>query len=347
MKTYDPYTDDGLRKLLFDVHKAPYIERKPQPLPTLRAALETVPLDSIRQLITKYQAPPLTEGGTAVERLCQFLLEPARVSAFFAYMGQREWQLLLASRNQQGEVAAGEDEVPCLLQGGYLVYENERLCIPAEVLAILNALDLARLSARRGQMQWLKNCLDTVFALYGLAPLAVLADVYNQHPTYQTTSIAVLQQLESIPEDLRTFTVRNGQVYRTGMEPDEVQSLRRRQYGGPYYLPEPACIAYASLGIMAFMDRTVIQQTLATLAELLDIREPQLFSLAHSLLAMMSQGEDQTSIAQAVTYIQQLQGTAAQERLDILLTWLDRRVPKQCYKGYTSDTLPAEGGRQR
>lgn len=343
MKTYDPYTDDGLRKLLFDVHKAPYIERK-QPIPTLRAALETLPTATVRQLIAHYQAPPLAEeAGTAVERLWQFLTAPARIRSFLAYMGQREWQLLQDSRNQQGQLDAPEDELPCLLQGGYLLYENERLCIPEEVFTVLNAVAGGTLRTQRDQTQWLKNCLETVFTLYGFAPLAALADVYNQHPTYQTTSIAVLQQLQAIPSDIRAYTVRNGQVYGADMDAEEIQDIRRRQYTGPYYVPESARIAYASLGIMAFMDRDDIQQTLTTLSDLLGLSEARLFPLAHSLVAMISQGQELASIAQAVTALQRLRGTTEQKRLDILLTWLDRRVPKQGYKGYTADTLPTKG----
>lgn len=181
---------------------------------------------------------------------------------------------------------------------------------------------------------WLRNCLLTVYALYGYAPLAVVARLYNTHPGYKATSISLLQDVSVLPPEKRDFTIRQGQIFSSALDSEELQYLQS-QPQQDYYVPNADAIAYATLGVMAFMDSDVIQRTIHSLEDVTGITGEDLFPILHAVVEMLSHDQPIDDITMAMAYFQKLTNTSDQDRLRSIITWLDRRVPKLKNKGYT------------
>lgn len=185
------------------------------------------------------------------------------------------------------------------------------------------------------RLQWLQQCLGALYALYGYAPVAVLADLYNQREDYETTSIDVLRQVNHIPQAERDFTLAKGQIFANTLDPDELarlQAIPKRDY----YLPDAEAISFSSLGVMAFTDKDTLKRAMHALTELTGIGGDGLFPLARAILDMISHDQPLEDITMAIAYFQKLTAPADQDRLRSILRWLDSRVPKLKYRGYTA-----------
>lgn len=181
---------------------------------------------------------------------------------------------------------------------------------------------------------WLRNCLYTVYALYGYAPLAILVKLYNTRAGYHVTSLSLLQQVNAIPIEGRDFTIHEGQLFSAALDKDELTFLQN-QGQEEYYVPTAEAISYATLGVMAFTDTDTVQRAIHSLEELTGLRGDGSYPLVHAVFEMLSHDQPVEDITLAIAYFQKLTSQREQDQLLSIVTWLDRRVPKLKNRGYT------------
>jgi len=183
-----------------------------------------------------------------VSHVADFVLLPEVMRMYFSCLRDNEIKAF-EKAIKQGMPYVMEDEVVWdrIMVGGYGGYLGEdRIVIPADVVKTYNKFNSKSMHQGRKLRSFLLDCFNAAGILYGIAPITVIAKMYNQNlPASQEsnrlTPGAILSKCASIPVGLMNFVIRdnyfidapllNGNVYKR---------LEQMQGSRDFYIPSTA-----------------------------------------------------------------------------------------------------------
>ena len=187
--------------------------------------------------------------------------------------------------------------------------------------------------------QWLRHVLETVYTLYGSAPMTVFQQVYEQCGQYGKTALELVQQLQQLPEEEKDFVLAHGEVYAHTLDADAAAALVWQRRNVPFFIPPKAVIDHADLGMIAFVPRDRLEQTLSDLLDITIVSETEVLTLWQSALMMLAAGEEISHIVTAAANLHFVTSPREIKQLEGILAMWNDIVPKWRNAGHSDEAL--------
>lgn len=208
--------------------------------PTLEETLQYFDKASLRDIAKDKQILYKSKDTKAalVKKIYAVMSRPEIMESYFITMTDEETKNLKeAMKSRSAALDMTDEDFPILNGRAYITYDkNYGLDIPIEVQEAFRKLNKGELHKKRLRRTWLMQCLNVVNMLYGIAPMAILVKLFNQHKKYKTTVPDLVEEMESIPPDLLDGEIHEETYYADGLWPDDLDLLEN-QGDVPFYIP--------------------------------------------------------------------------------------------------------------
>jgi len=173
-----------------------------------------------------------------LQDILQVMIDPSVMQSYLLCLNNHEIKKLDLSIIPNKPVSGlTEKDFPILYRAGYVAkFQEIGLVVPVEFVAQYKKLKSSNFSKKRRRRNWLISTLDTAAILYGIAPIDILVRLYNSHQKYQITREDFLQEIGTLPPELREFTIHQDMFYANGLWPDN-NGLWKSQGDTPFYIP--------------------------------------------------------------------------------------------------------------
>lgn len=178
-------------------------------------------------------------------RTIEYILEPDIMKAYFSCLLDEEIDAF-ESAVKEGVTSKvnNVDLFDKLLVGGYvgITYEHV-LTIPSRVAEAYHNFANKEFQKERQKRSFLLACFIAAKNLYGIAPITVIAKMYNQNSSASgkrdvIKSAAVIDEYEKIPKGLRDFEIQEKQfISNEFLSKDLYQAIKLYQGDKKFYIP--------------------------------------------------------------------------------------------------------------
>jgi hypothetical protein len=173
-----------------------------------------------------------------LQKILQIMLDPNVIQSYLLCLNNHEIKKLdLSIVPDKPVLGLTEKDFQILYKTGYVAkFQEIGLVVPVELADQYRKLKSPNFSKKRRRRNWLISTLDTAAILYGIAPIDILVRLYNSHKKYQITREDFLQEIGTLPPELREFTIHQDMFYANGLWPDN-NGLWKSQGDTPFYIP--------------------------------------------------------------------------------------------------------------
>lgn len=237
-------------------------------LEDLLASLDQEDLEDLAEVYEVTDEDEKTNKNELAKIIAAYLLDEKNFESMFLTLVDPEietFEKVIASGEatyapRTEEEIDGLYNLDDLIDRGYIeLQEDGWIDIPGDVAAAYRKLSSKAFHEKRHKMLWLLACFSIAGALYGVVPIKILVQLFNQSSKHHLNYRELKELAALIPEDMRNFTLIGKEyVYNDYLvledNPEDVLSyeeLKAAQGDIPFYIPDESEITmFAMLGIL-------------------------------------------------------------------------------------------------
>lgn len=173
-----------------------------------------------------------------IDKLVHHMLQPEVMEQYFLYLRDDEIEAFEVAAEKSEPYQVSEIEpYEKLFQAGYIamLYDG-KIEIPPEVAQRYAEIKGEDFNRKRHDISYLNCCLETVGALYGIAPLSIIKQLLLTNPQVHMSELQLRSTIKNIPMEYSEYILVGDMVYYKEYYPDD-SGLLRAQGNKKYYIP--------------------------------------------------------------------------------------------------------------
>ena len=180
----------------------------------------------------------LIKKDELIKKLVNHMLQPEVMKPYFLGLSDGEMDAFeKAAKNPGTWVSGDEILLEKLYEAGYVgMLESGDYVIPVDVAEAYNGFKSKEFTKQRRKISYLYACLNTVGALYGIAPMETFAELLKRNSQVPMTWQEVKDNIRNMPPEYCDYILQDDLIYHSALYLDD-RGLRRAQGNKKYYIP--------------------------------------------------------------------------------------------------------------
>jgi len=178
-------------------------------------------------------------------KIAEYILRPEIMMRYFSCLRDNEIKEFERISKQKKPYAVGvSEQLDRIEEAGYAGYYGEnRILIPRRVVEVYNQYNTKSFNKIRRERNFLLDCFSAAGSLYGVAPLSVIGEMYNQNIEASNgsdllTPTLIIKEYENIPSGLLDFVIRDNRfIYYALLRNNGYKRLEQLQGNKSFYIP--------------------------------------------------------------------------------------------------------------
>lgn len=196
--------------------------------------------------------------GELAQITAEHMTRPEVIGAFFAVLRDHEIEVFEKALENNGVFGTQNDEstddFERLIYAGYaFLNEDESVSVSEDLMDAYKNVNTEEFQKRRRTVSFLYDCMVTSELLYGVAPLSIIARMFNEKMTGVTIDEeTILDIAAGLPQGMMSFSIQdNLLIHQAFLQDDIYKNLIQAQGTKVYYMPAPEEIKdYSSYGFL-------------------------------------------------------------------------------------------------
>ena len=274
-----------------------------------------------------------------IDKIVDYLLFPTVMYHRLSVLSEQEMAMFRDLLERDIEI---DDEVgnvaPALVKTLYLsMADDEHISLMPGVKESYQRFAHDKFELNRKKVSWLYKCLEFASSFYGLTPIDILLQMYNQKPGLRISQDELLRLFNQIPGDMVRNAFDAGLFWFLEYSEEEMENLLDEQEGKDFFIPTHKQVEfYHEHG---FFDESAYHKIRMYLAKATKLSFDEISEVLSDLFHFLYMEEDLAEIMNYMSEVVELEGVAAARELGKLINDAHNDTRMLENRGYTPNEM--------